>query len=207
MGIDALIVHLQIAERKTCNGRKMNGKNVVITNLKVCFVSQILTLWRKILIHMIDEMALNCEMGLYKQFNVTADGIPYGCHGLEEFKSEHWLDVNNLGNRFRKTFSWSVESSVDNPYPLDNGPALDVWQKIEPECPLNKMRVGGSRPLSNSFNLFARNQNRWIQAFIPTFEKMMANGYKSGDLVDGPNDGITCNRQDPKSNRPVCKKN
>jgi len=157
-------------------------------------------------IYGIDEMALNCEMGLYREFNVTSDGIPYGCHGLEEFKSEHWLDVNNLGNRFRKTFSWSVEPTIDNPV-IDNGPALDVWEKIEPECPLNKLRVGGSRPLNRNFEIFARNQNRWMSVFIPTFEKMMANGYKSGDLVDGPNAGITCVRQDPKSKRPVCKKN
>ena len=77
----------------------------------------------------------------------------------------------------RKTFSWSVESTIDNPV-IDNGPALDVWEKIEPECPLNKLRVGGSRPLNRNFEIFARNQNRWMSVFIPTFEKMMANGYK-----------------------------
>ena len=49
-------------------------------------------------IYGIDEMALNCEMGLYRKFDVTPDGIPYGCHGLEEFKTEHWLDSQNLGN-------------------------------------------------------------------------------------------------------------
>ena len=78
----------------------------------------------------------------------------------------------------RKTFSWSVKPTVDNPSTTDNGPALDVWVKDEPDCPLNNDRVGGSRPLRRNFEIFARNQNRWIQAFIPTFEKMMANGYE-----------------------------
>ena len=139
-------------------------------------------------------MALNAEMGLYREFNVTADGIPYGCHGLEEFKSEHWLDVNHLGNRcklqckqtaenakniisVRKTFAWSVKPSRED-LPIDNGPVLDEWIKDQPECPLNKLRVGGSRPLNKNFELFASDQDKWVEVFIPTFEKMMANGYK-----------------------------
>ena len=56
-------------------------------------------------------MALNAEMGLYREFNVTADGIPYGCHGLEEFKSEHWLDVNHLGNRCKLQCKQTAEFS------------------------------------------------------------------------------------------------
>ena len=145
-------------------------------------------------IYGIDEMALNAEMGLYREFNVTADGIPYGCHGLEEFKSEHWLDVNHLGNRcklqckqtaenakniisVRKTFAWSVKPTRED-LPIDNGPVLDEWIKDQPECPLNKLRVGGSRPLNKNFELFASDQDKWVEVFIPTFEKMMANGYK-----------------------------
>ena len=63
-------------------------------------------------IYGIDEMALNAEMGLYLEFNVTADGIPYGCHGLEEFKSEHWLDVNHLGNRCKYIQKNKTETSL-----------------------------------------------------------------------------------------------
>jgi hypothetical protein len=29
-------------------------------------------------------MALSCEMGLYYDFNVTDDGIPYSCDGFSE---------------------------------------------------------------------------------------------------------------------------
>ncbi len=38
----------------------------------------------------LDEMALPCEMGLYFDFKVTDDGIPYGCPGLEIFDSTHF---------------------------------------------------------------------------------------------------------------------
>ena len=44
----------------------------------------------------IDEMALSAEMGLYFDFKVTDDGIPYGCPGFELFKSENWLATYNL---------------------------------------------------------------------------------------------------------------
>ena len=32
----------------------------------------------------LDEMALPCEIGLYYEFNVTDDGIPYGCEGFTQ---------------------------------------------------------------------------------------------------------------------------
>ena len=35
-------------------------------------------------------MALPAEMGLYFDFNVTEDGIPYGCPGFEIFDSVHF---------------------------------------------------------------------------------------------------------------------
>ena len=35
----------------------------------------------------LDEMALPSEIGLYFDFNVTDDGIPYGCPGFETFTS------------------------------------------------------------------------------------------------------------------------
>ena len=38
----------------------------------------------------LDEMALPCEIGLYFDFNVTADGIPFGCPGLELFNATYF---------------------------------------------------------------------------------------------------------------------
>ncbi len=35
-----------------------------------------------------DETAMNCEIGMYFDFEVTEDGIPYGCDGFEDFTSE-----------------------------------------------------------------------------------------------------------------------
>ena len=32
-----------------------------------------------------NERAMSSEIGLYFDFNVTDDGIPYGCPGFEEF--------------------------------------------------------------------------------------------------------------------------
>ncbi len=35
-------------------------------------------------------MALSCEIGMYLDFNVTDDGLPYGCPGLEVFDIDHF---------------------------------------------------------------------------------------------------------------------
>ena len=42
------------------------------------------------LISGLDEMAIPAEIGLYFDFNVTEDGVPYGCPGLEIFDPVHW---------------------------------------------------------------------------------------------------------------------
>ena len=51
------------------------------------------------------------------------------------------------------------------------------WQKSEPDCPKNLQQVGGSRPLADNFELFAKDQDEWVKAFIPALEKMLSNGY------------------------------
>ena len=38
----------------------------------------------------LDEMAIPSEIGLYFNFEVTDDGIPYGCPGMEKFKTENF---------------------------------------------------------------------------------------------------------------------
>ena len=42
----------------------------------------------------LDEVALPCEIGLYFDFNVTDDGIPYGCPGLDNFNPTMWNTSN-----------------------------------------------------------------------------------------------------------------
>ena len=46
----------------------------------------------------LDEMALPCEMGLYFDFNVTADGTPSGCPGFEKFSKDHYNTSMTLLN-------------------------------------------------------------------------------------------------------------
>ena len=44
-----------------------------------------------------DEMAINADIGLYLDFNVTEDGIPYGCGNLENFSPDgpNWMGSKN----------------------------------------------------------------------------------------------------------------
>ena len=54
----------------------------------------------------LDEMALPSEIGLYFDFNVTADGIPSGCPGLELFNSTYF-DLSKQSPYFNKKFRLS----------------------------------------------------------------------------------------------------
>ena len=118
----------------------------------------------------IDEMALSAEMGLYFDFKVTPDGVPYDCPGFDLFTSENWLKSYKMGSQNRKYY---VHSSM----PTKENPEVEDYVKADPECPLNKMEVGGSDPLHEIFEEYAKDQDKWISDFIPTFEKMLANGY------------------------------
>ena len=51
----------------------------------------------------LDEMALPSEIGLYFDFNVTNDGIPFGCPGLEKFDSVHFNMSKTL---YYEILSW-----------------------------------------------------------------------------------------------------
>ena len=66
-------------------------------------------------------------------------------------------------------------------------------------CPLNKMKVAGeSTALHEVFEEYALDQQKWIDDYLPTFEKMLANGYEEGELVDGPDQytNVYCKRHD-----------
>jgi len=110
-----------------------------------------------------DEIALNCEMGLYLDFQVT-DGVPHGCPGLEHFNASMASD--------EKRGVWSHlpgERRLSQP--------LCGKQKIA-EPP-------GSTPVSEIMEEYANDQATWINDYILVFEKMMRNGYPNG-LSDGP---------------------
>ena len=134
-----------------------------------------------------DEVALNSEMGLYLDFKVSDTGIPYGCSGLESFNNTYWKH-NGLS-------SWSRVPLVENPDPF-NG---NHWRRDSVTCPLNKLQEpSGSTPLHEIFEEYANDQQKWINDYVPTFEKMISNGYE--DLQDAPDQwtDVICPRPGPE---------
>eukprot|EP00088_Acartia_fossae_P031901 TRINITY_DN32692_c0_g1_i1.p1 TRINITY_DN32692_c0_g1~~TRINITY_DN32692_c0_g1_i1.p1 ORF type:complete len:314 (+),score=67.51 TRINITY_DN32692_c0_g1_i1:57-944(+) len=102
-----------------------------------------------------DEIALNCEMGLYREFQMV-NGVITGCKGLEHFGEEMASDAQK-----------PVWSKIDG-------------RDVEPECPKQSLQEpAGSKPLYMDMEEFAHDQTAWIDAYIPTMEKMMRNGYES----------------------------
>ena len=122
-----------------------------------------------------DETAINSEMGLYFDFQVTEDGTPYGCPNLEGFHPENWK---------KKQFTWTIKPRHG---------------RQDPECPLQTLAVPeGSTPLYQIVEEFADDQDAWIRAFIPTLEKVLSNGYQANDLQDSALEysfgQVDCNR-------------
>ena len=108
-----------------------------------------------------DEIALNCEMGLYREFEVT-DGVIHGCPGLEHFNASMANDKNRA--------IWSQIPGVG---------------MAQPECAKQRhAEPAGSTPLYQIMEEYANDQTAWINDFIPAMEKMLHNGYTS--LTDGP---------------------
>ena len=125
-----------------------------------------------------DEIALNCEVGLYLDFKVSDTGIPYGCSGLEAFNNTVWS--NEQGSC---SSCWSRVPKVENPDPMKN----NQWEFDEVSCPLNKLQEPlGSTPLHEVFEEYADDQQAWVNDYVPTFEKMISNGYSDTDLKDAP---------------------
>ena len=53
------------------------------------------------------------------------------------------------------------------------------------KCPVNKLEEPhGTTPLYQMVEEYAHDQNRWMEDFVPTMEKMMSNGYNNDDLID-----------------------
>lgn len=118
---------------------------------------------------------LNSDIGLYLDFNVDANGIPYGCQGFENFNPAGWdLQVPG-GIRL-----W------ENTWTYING------QRGEPRCPLNALSVpAGSTPLHQVVEEYADDNNAFFRDFVPTLEKMLSNGYSNGDFTAAPTEGMS----------------
>eukprot|EP00929_Paragymnodinium_shiwhaense_P093290 TRINITY_DN5343_c0_g1_i10.p1 TRINITY_DN5343_c0_g1~~TRINITY_DN5343_c0_g1_i10.p1 ORF type:complete len:402 (+),score=65.26 TRINITY_DN5343_c0_g1_i10:141-1208(+) len=102
-----------------------------------------------------DHAMLNTDMGLYLDFQVDQHGLPTGCPGLGPGK-----------------------------FDLDSIKAANGWGEGWQECgPQRHAEPPGSEPLYKHVEEFATNQQSWIDAFIPTMEKYLENGYQAGDLA------------------------
>ena len=109
-----------------------------------------------------DEIALNCEMGLYREFEVE-NGILHGCPGLEHF-NETMTNTNNI--------VWSQLPGVG---------------RAEPLCEKQRLsEPAGSAPLYEVMEEYANNQTTWITDYIHAHEKMVHNGYSQGSLTTAP---------------------
>jgi len=130
-----------------------------------------------------DEIALNCEMGLYREFEVT-DGVIHGCRGLEVFNV-------SMSERNGKT----VWSKV---------PGSNV--KMQPECNLQQLaEPAGSQPLYQIMEEFATDQTAWINEFFGAYEKMMRNGYTSlTSLTFDRFTDVSCPLPNQKGDSPIC---
>jgi len=111
-----------------------------------------------------DEIAMTCEMGLYREFEMD-DGIIHGCPGLEHFNESMSAPVVH-------DVVWSHLPEVG---------------RAEPLCPKQRLaEPPGDTPLYQIMEEYASNQTTWISDYITTHEKMVQNGYAAGSLALAP---------------------
>jgi len=96
-----------------------------------------------------DECMLSSDMGLYWDFNVSNDGIPFGCKGFENFNEKTFLHPRGAHNTV-------PECSLN---------ALSV--------------PAGTASLSQVVELYANNQTQFVNDFALVLTKMLANGYSN----------------------------
>jgi len=97
-----------------------------------------------------DHAALSPDMGMHIHFEVNeSNGYPYGCEGLESFTQDR--DTSSRRNRFAN------QNCGKQMYKLE-GETVPMYEIVEE---------------------FADNQKTWVDAFIPTMEKMLRNGHDS----------------------------
>ena len=110
----------------------------------------------------IDEIALNSDIGLYREFEVD-DGILHGCPGLEHFNASMTNGSHVV---------WSMLPGVGRAEPL-----CEKQRLTEP---------AGSTPLFQVMEEFANSQTALITDYMLAHEKMVHNGYTTGSLNMAP---------------------
>ena len=56
---------------------------------------------------------------------------------------------------------------------------------VVPKCQLNSMSYpeGTNDPIHAVFEEYAADQSKWVDDFIPTYEKMLSNGYNRSNIL------------------------
>ena len=64
-------------------------------------------------------------------------------------------------------------------------------------CPVNDAVDNSGLKMHEIVEMFASDNQAWINEFVPTFQKMQENGYAPGSLSAAPNNwqGIVCNNR------------
>jgi len=108
-----------------------------------------------------DETGSNADMGLYYDFKVDEDGFPYGCDDLDK-APWRYRGKRGIGNNGYLKARTNLN--------VDHG--CELQKHAEP---------ASSTPLHKIVEEFADDKVAWLKEFVPTFEKMISNGYS--DLV------------------------
>ena len=101
-----------------------------------------------------DETAVQSDMGFYFHFERNADGMPYGCPGME---SEKWMN------------------GVPDGKPVVGGKYRPVHCDLETYAP-------DGEPLYKIVEDMADSNENLMKYFVPAFEKMINNGYDADTL-------------------------
>ena len=118
----------------------------------------------------LDEMGLNCEMGLYFDFKNSGNGFPRGCPGLETFD----------GKQTDNSRTWSEIDGV----------------KAAAGCGLASYKLPATDQSTSWYmREYAVNQERFLTDFVAVFDKMLSNGYTDLPLGEDQWTGIQCTSQ------------
>jgi len=127
-----------------------------------------------------DESALSVDMGLFLDFDVDIRGFPYGCSGLSGFKpSENRFSDWQCGTDGMARFVDPQDTSTERV-------RKDEWtdRACENDCERQGyVYPGDTKSLADHVEVFADDKSAWIEEFIPTYEKMISNGYDASELV------------------------
>lgn len=137
---------------------------------------------------------MNVDMGLYVQFDVNegdsngiGHGRPAGCQGLNR---KSWLDNEKFrpGMAFKKGMLpvFTEEDYLDYSSKKLRGVGSPRFSDVVAGkrfsgCGLNTNPAGNQQTMHEVFEEYAADNSLFIQDFSSVFQKMISNGYKSGN--------------------------